>query len=239
MPPGGPPPGGGGVERTAVLLGEDGWVRRRLGRLDAEFGLRWVVPPARDGDTDAGEPPALVVIDLGTPDAVDRVRAVRGRWPTSLVAGYLAVPDHQRWLAGQRAGCDVVANRGALVARLRPLLAVGAARGRRTFPVLAEAHVAGKLGLVARIGETPVGPVAIYHVSGAVRVTADRCPHAGALLSEGELDQRVVTCPRHGSQFDVCTGERLRGPSDTDIATFAVVVADGQVSIVINDEVSG
>jgi len=53
------------------------------------------------------------------------------------------------------------------------------------------------------------------------------------VLSEGELEQRVLTCPRHGSQFDVCTGERLRGPADTGIATYPVVVAGGQVSFLL------
>ena len=78
-----------------------------------------------------------------------------------------------------------------------------------------------------------MGPVAVYQVDGAVCAIADRCPHAGALLSEGELDGRQVTCPRHGSQFDVRTGERMRGPADVDIATFPVVVTGGQVSIII------
>lgn len=212
--------------RTAVLVDVDPWLARRLGRLDAEFGLRWV------GPDEAGEEPAVVVVDLAPADSALTVRALRTRWPDTVVAGFLAVPDGERWLAGQRAGCDVVANRGALAARLRPVLAAG--RGRRTFPVLAEADLAGRLGLVARVPDTPVGPVAVYHVDGAVYVSTDGCPHAGAVLSEGALDGRVVTCPRHGSQFDVCTGERLRGPADVDIRTHRVVVADGQVSIVID-----
>jgi nitrite reductase/ring-hydroxylating ferredoxin subunit len=212
----------------AVLVAEDAWVARRLDRLGAEFGLRWVA------ERDATGSPAVVVVDLAPPDAINRVRAVRGRWPRAVLAGYLAVPDHALWLSGQRAGCDLVANRGALVARLRPLLVAGGTRGRRTFPVLAEADVAGRLGLVMRLDESPVGPVAVYHVDGAVYVTSDRCPHAGAQLSDGALDQRVVTCPRHGSQFDVCTGERVRGPADMDIETYPVIVADGQVSMVVD-----
>ncbi|MDN5855985.1 MAG: Rieske 2Fe-2S domain-containing protein [Actinomycetia bacterium] len=209
--------------RTAVLVDEDPWLLRRLGRLD---GLRWV---ALD---DAGEFPAVVVVDLAPADSALRVRALRARWPATVVAGFLAVPDGESWLAGQRAGCDLVANRGALVARLRPVLAAG--RGRCTFPVLAEADLAGRLGLVARVPDTPVGAVVVYQVDGAVLVSADRCPHAGALLSEGGIDGRVVTCPRHGSQFDVCTGERLRGPADVDIAVFPVAVAGGQVPIVVD-----
>ncbi len=34
----------------------------------------------------------------------------------------------------------------------------------------------------------------------------NRCPHMGGKLSQGQLDGAVVTCPRHGSQFDVTDG---------------------------------
>lgn len=198
----------------------------RLARLDTEFGFSWVA-------TGSAEQADLVVIDLAASGAVDEVGILRRRWPAAIIAGYLAAPDPELWVAGQRAGCDLVANRGSLIARLRPLLAAGGS-GRRTFPVLDEADLAGRLGLVTRVDPTPVGPVAVYQIDGVVHVVADRCPHAGALLSEGEVAGRQVTCPRHGSQFDVCTGERTRGPADTDIATFPVVVANGQVSIVVD-----
>ena len=36
------------------------------------------------------------------------------------------------------------------------------------------------------------------------------CPHLKGRLSEGILDGTIVTCPRHGSQFDVRTGENVR-----------------------------
>lgn len=219
--------------REAVLFSTDDWITRKLTRLGADFGLRWVAAVGADVVVEAE--PALVVLDLTPPEALGTLRSLRGRWPTAIIAGYLAVPDQERWLAGQRVGCDVVANRGALVARLRPLLAAGGGRGRRTFPVMAEADLAGRLGLVVRVDQTPVGAIAVWHVDGAVYATGDLCPHAGALLSAGEVDRRVVTCPRHGSQFDVCTGERLRGPADVDIPIFPTVVADGQVSIVVED----
>lgn len=208
--------------RTAVLVGQD---RGLVPRLSAEFGLNWVSADAACVD--------LVVVDLAGAHGVDEVGRARTRWPTAVIAGYLIVPDAEIWIAGQRAGCDVVANRGSLTARLRPLLA--GAKGRRTFPVLSEADLAGRLGLVARIDQTPVGPIAVYQIGGAVYAVADRCPHADALLSAGELDGRQVTCPGHGSQFDVCTGERTRGPADADIATFPVVVSGGQVSILLSD----
>ena len=216
-----------GAGRTAVLIAKDRTVLNRLTRLDAEFGLMWAAAQ------DAAEAD-LVVIDLAEPGAVDEVREARQRWPTAVIAGYLAAPDPDLWTAGQRAGCDLVANRGALVVRLRPLLGANVT-GTRTFPLLDESELAGRLGRVACISETPVGPIGVYQIDGEVFAVADRCPHAGAMLSDGELDHRTLTCSRHGSQFDVCTGERLRGPADSDIARFAVVVERGQVSLLLGN----
>lgn len=36
------------------------------------------------------------------------------------------------------------------------------------------------------------------------------CPHMKGKLSKGTLEGTIVTCPRHGSQFDVRTGENVR-----------------------------
>ncbi len=43
----------------------------------------------------------------------------------------------------------------------------------------------------------------------------------------------MVTCPRHGSQFDVANGQRLRGPADTDIATYPSVEDGGQFYLLV------
>ena len=36
------------------------------------------------------------------------------------------------------------------------------------------------------------------------------CPHMKGKLSKGTLEGNIVTCPRHGSQFDITTGENVR-----------------------------
>ena len=41
----------------------------------------------------------------------------------------------------------------------------------------------------------------------------DTCTHAGCSLGRGKLDGTTVTCPCHGSQFDVTSGAVLRGPA--------------------------
>ena len=38
----------------------------------------------------------------------------------------------------------------------------------------------------------------------------NRCPHMGGKLSQGKLEGTVVTCPRHGSQFDLSDGRAVR-----------------------------
>ena len=220
--------GGPGVAGVVLLHADDDWLARRLTRL----GLDVRVP----GEAGDDSQPTVVVVDLAGDAALERAREARARWPEAVVAGYLAVPDPTRWKAGQRAGCDVVANRGALVGRLRPILGEGRRR-RQVYPLMDEADTAGRLGMVARFDDSPVGPVAVYRVDGALVACADVCPHQGARLSEGELDRGIVTCPRHGSQFDVTSGARTRGPADVDIARYALEVDTGQVVLVLPQDV--
>jgi len=208
-----------------LLWTADPRVVRSLQAVAGEQGLE----PRRTDDPPA-EPPAVVVVDLDAPGAFDALVDLRQRWPEALVAGHLGLPDRDRWLAAERAGCDLVANRGALANALRKRLAGGEARRGRRVPLFALADAAGRLGCVHReaAGGAVDEAIAVYHVGSRFTACADRCPHAGALLSEGEVEGGVVTCPRHGSQFDVTTGQRVRGPADTDISTYPTVADGGQ-----------
>jgi len=40
--------------------------------------------------------------------------------------------------------------------------------------------------------------------------TDNRCPHMKGDLSQGKLEGTVVTCPVHGSQFDISNGQLVR-----------------------------
>jgi len=59
--------------------------------------------------------------------------------------------------------------------------------------VIAEGHEI----LLARVG-------AKYYA------TDNRCPHMKGDLSQGKLEGTVVTCPVHGSQFDISNGRVVR-----------------------------
>ena len=37
-----------------------------------------------------------------------------------------------------------------------------------------------------------------------------RCPHLGGNLTKGKLDGTIITCPLHGSQFDLADGRVIR-----------------------------
>ena len=85
-----------------------------------------------------------------------------------------------------------------------------------------------------RISEVPpgsallVGDVAVFNVAGSFCATQDKCPHRQGPLSKGKLDGSTVTCPWHGSQFNVCTGAVLRGPAIDPLKTYRVVV-EGEI----------
>jgi nitrite reductase/ring-hydroxylating ferredoxin subunit len=82
-----------------------------------------------------------------------------------------------------------------------------------------------------RISEVPpgsvllVGSVAVFNVDGGFCATQATCPHLEGPLNEGTLDGSTVTCPWHGSEFNVCTGAVLRGPATDPLKTYTVIVA--------------
>lgn len=58
-----------------------------------------------------------------------------------------------------------------------------------------------------------------------------RCTHAGAPLAEGTLNREVLTCPWHGSQFNVTDGTVLRGPAEKKLKVYPSAVKDRFVFI--------
>lgn len=55
--------------------------------------------------------------------------------------------------------------------------------------------------------------VNVASVDGQLHAFDDTCTHRACSLAKGKLDGTTVTCPCHGSQFDVTTGQVLRGPA--------------------------
>ena len=73
----------------------------------------------------------------------------------------------------------------------------------------------------------------ISRVEGQYFVTSNLCSHARVLLSKGKLRGKYITCPLHGAQFDVTTGQCLSGPTQQAIKTYATETVDGQLTILL------
>jgi nitrite reductase/ring-hydroxylating ferredoxin subunit len=69
-----------------------------------------------------------------------------------------------------------------------------------------------------------VANVAVFNVAGSFCATQAKCTHRQGPLNEGALYGSTVTCPWHGSQFDVRTGAVLRGPAGVSLKTYRVIV---------------
>jgi nitrite reductase/ring-hydroxylating ferredoxin subunit len=83
-----------------------------------------------------------------------------------------------------------------------------------------------------------VGDVAVFNIDGSFFATQDKCPHRQGPLSQGKLEGSTVTCPLHGSQFNVCTGALLRGPAKDPLKTYRVIV-EGDIGRVETDAAVG
>ena len=57
------------------------------------------------------------------------------------------------------------------------------------------------------------------------------CPHWGGPLAEGKLDDDIVECPWHGSQFNMSTGCAVQGPASTPVNVFETRIRDGSVEV--------
>jgi nitrite reductase/ring-hydroxylating ferredoxin subunit/uncharacterized membrane protein len=77
----------------------------------------------------------------------------------------------------------------------------------------------GQRPMRAAVGSTPL---LVVSQPDGVKVIADRCSHRGAPLSDGEVADGCVTCPWHGSRFDLASGEVRRGPAVVPQPTYQV-----------------
>jgi nitrite reductase/ring-hydroxylating ferredoxin subunit len=73
---------------------------------------------------------------------------------------------------------------------------------------------------VAKIGSLPPGKmigvevdgqkILVANIDGEFYAMGSECNHMGGQLEKGKLEGNVVTCPRHGSRWDVKTGKLVQ-----------------------------
>lgn len=75
--------------------------------------------------------------------------------------------------------------------------------------------------------------IALFRLGDEVFAIGDRCSHAEASLAEGEVFDGAVECPRHGSEFDLRTGEPGSFPATKAVEAYTATVEDGDVFVTL------
>lgn len=75
--------------------------------------------------------------------------------------------------------------------------------------------------------------VAIANVDGTYHAIDGLCSHRECSLADGDLEDTTITCPCHGSEFDVRTGEVLNPPATEPLATYETREEDGALQVEI------
>lgn len=74
--------------------------------------------------------------------------------------------------------------------------------------------------------------LALASLDGAWYAVEDRCSHAGCPFSqEAALEGGTIVCNCHGSEFDLASGEVLRGPAEYPVRTIPVRVNGDRIEV--------
>jgi nitrite reductase/ring-hydroxylating ferredoxin subunit len=98
----------------------------------------------------------------------------------------------------------------------------------------------GSFVTVARVEDVPPGTlrtvqaddheITLAHCDGGIFATQAHCLHLQGPLGEGKLEGCVLTCPWHGWQYDVRTGENEFDRA-IRLHKYDVQIADGEIRV--------
>lgn len=99
----------------------------------------------------------------------------------------------------------------------------------------------GEFRSVARVDEVPDGgllgvevdgvKIVLASQSGEVFALQDRCSHEDFPLSDGELENGLITCLLHGARFEPATGAARALPAVRPVKTYESRVVDGEIQV--------
>ncbi len=76
--------------------------------------------------------------------------------------------------------------------------------------------------------------IAVFRDGGRLYAIGDRCSHAEASLSEGEVFDGEVECPRHGAIFDLASGAAKGLPATRPVPTYGVRAGGGVIEVEVS-----
>jgi len=71
--------------------------------------------------------------------------------------------------------------------------------------------------------------------AGDVKALDDKCSHGEISLSEGFIDNETIECWAHGAKFDLNTGKPLSLPAYEPVATYEVLIDNGDIFLEIEE----
>jgi nitrite reductase (NADH) small subunit len=130
-------------------------------------------------------------------------------------------------------------------AKCPPLLDFGLRNERFCFKLMGEETNMPKRVFVARTEDIPLGQgrafpvddrmIAVFREGDEFHAIDDMCPHMGASLAEGYLEEGSVACPWHAWRFSIRNGAWLDNPRIC-VATYPVHIEADQIYIDIPED---
>lgn len=74
-------------------------------------------------------------------------------------------------------------------------------------------------------------PIVLLNVDGEIFAIADVCSHDDGPLGDGEVNDHVIKCPRHGATFSIKTGKALSLPAIVDIPAYPVKIYNCEIHV--------
>jgi len=98
-------------------------------------------------------------------------------------------------------------------------------------PVAKKSEIKSGTTMKVMVGDSPI---LLCNVDDQIYAIEDVCTHDGGELDQGELEGDRIMCPRHGSYFDVKTGDALTLPAVLPVATYNVRVEGDDIYLEAN-----
>ena len=219
-----------------VLKVQNVLLKKHLQRQASRLGLHF-----DEFNVSAQTEPLVLVLELEEPEVLEEIYSWKEKCPECFLALSVAIPDKELWIAAETAGADLIANRGALPRlvydRLKQLQQGKKLVKKKVFEKAKPVMNKGE-GLIGRLPDSTEDPIAVFKWKDQICAVRDICPHAGFSLADGAFDPEngTITCPEHGSRFQVCSGERLRGPADYPLKKYRAFEKAGEIVVEIEQD---
>ncbi|MGH2453019.1 MAG: Rieske (2Fe-2S) protein [bacterium] len=99
------------------------------------------------------------------------------------------------------------------------------------MPLVPVARTSDQAPGKARLVTVGSAPIALFRTGDGWYAIDNTCPHRGCPLADGDVEGFVVTCPCHGSQFDIRTGSVLMPPAVSSVRAYRITVQGEDVLI--------